>query len=138
MSRAFDRVLIAEPALHTAQAAAAASPEREVCGLLLGRPGLIERALPTANVAPDPTCWFEVDPQALFAALRAERAGGPRLLGHYHSHPSGSADPSPRDRAAAEPGRLWLILGGGLARLWRARANDFQPLLMEPVPWPRA
>jgi proteasome lid subunit RPN8/RPN11 len=138
VSFASDRVLIADAALHTARAEAAASPDREVCGLLLGRPGLIERALPTANVAPDPTCWFEVDPQALFAALRAERVGGAQVLGHYHSHPSGSADPSPRDRAAAEPGRLWLILSNGAARLWRAGTSDFQPLLMEPVPWPRA
>jgi proteasome lid subunit RPN8/RPN11 len=99
---------------------AAAEPGREVCGLLLGEGGRIVAAEPAANVSPEPADSFEVDPAALFAALRAERAGGPRLIGHYHSHPNGRPEPSARDAAAAEPGRLWLIVGGGAARLWLA------------------
>jgi len=133
MSGAGERVRIATDALALAQAEADASPRYEVCGLLLGRPGLIECAVPAANVAPDPSRWFELDPRALIGALRAERSGGPCVLGHYHSHPSGNAEPSSRDVAAAEPGRLWLILGGGEARLWRAGATGFQPVLMELV-----
>jgi proteasome lid subunit RPN8/RPN11 len=129
-----ERVRIAAPALRLALAEAAASPDLEVCGLLLGRPGRIDRAVPAANVAADPSRWFEVDPVLLFRLLRAERGGGPALLGHYHSHPSGSLDPSPRDAAAAEPGRLWLILAAGQARLWRAGAGGFQSILMEPMP----
>lgn len=106
-------------------ARAAASPGAEICGLLFGAPGRIEAASPARNVAADPARAFEVDPAALFAALRAERAGGPRLAGHYHSHPNGSPVPSPRDLAAAEPGRLWLIVGAGAARLWRAGEGTF-------------
>ncbi len=105
-------------------ARAAASPEAEVCGVLLGRRRgdrtTICEAIATANVSPRPADRFEIDPAALIAAHRAERAGGPRLLGHYHSHPHGPASPSPRDTAAAEPGRLWLILGADDARLWLA------------------
>src|SRR4051794_25658977 len=89
---------------------AASAPAQEICGLLFGTRERIEAAQPTRNVAADPRAWFEVDPAALFAALRAERAGGPALIGHYHSHPGGRAAPSPRDLAAAEPGRLWLII----------------------------
>lgn len=100
---------------------AAASTDREVCGLLFGSGDSIDGAEATANVAADPTRWFEIDPAALFAAIRAERGGGPRILGHYHSHPSGSPEPSAHDAAAAlDAGRLWLILGHGEALLWRA------------------
>jgi len=109
---------------------AAASPSEEVCGLLLGSTGRIDRAEPAQNVAEAPASMFEIDPAALFAALRAERAGGPRLIGHYHSHPNGSAEPSARDLAAAEPDKYWLIIGGGTARLWLAGAGGFTEVQM--------
>jgi proteasome lid subunit RPN8/RPN11 len=109
---------------------AADSPAHEVCGLLLGEGYRIDRIVPTANVAADPARWFEIDPAALFAALRAERAGGPRVIGHYHSHPNGSAQPSPHDAAAAEPGKLWMIVGGGVARMWLAEAAGFRELAL--------
>ncbi len=113
-------VAIARTLLDSILAEAAATPAREVCGLLFGDCAAISHATPAANVSPHPADSFEIDPQALFAAIRAERAGGARLVGHYHSHPNGRPEPSARDAAAAEPGRLWLILGGGRARLWRA------------------
>ncbi|HET8612552.1 MAG TPA: Mov34/MPN/PAD-1 family protein, partial [Sphingomonas sp.] len=117
-------VRISRGLLDRILAEAAADPEREVCGLLLGVPRLSVRAersrgtryeravrdasfdyarderviqvVPTRNVAPDPALSFEVDPAALFTAIRAERGGGARLIGHYHSHPGGSPAPSPR------------------------------------------
>jgi proteasome lid subunit RPN8/RPN11 len=102
-------------------AAADASPDAEVCGLLLGRPDGIDSARACANVATDPARTFEIDPAALFAAHRSARGGGPAVVGHYHSHPSGVPVPSPRDAAQAMgDGALWLILGGGGARLWRS------------------
>jgi len=114
------RVTISSGLLDRIFAHVAAEPGREVCGLLFGEERHIQDALPAANVAPDPARHFEVDPQTLFTAIRAERAGGARIVGHYHSHPSGDPLPSARDAADAEPGRLWLILGGGEARLWRS------------------
>jgi proteasome lid subunit RPN8/RPN11 len=121
-------VTISRTCLDRLLAEAAASPAREVCGLLFGTDGRIDTAVATANVAARPEDAFEIDPRALIAAYRAERAGGPRLIGHYHSHPSGSARPSARDAAAAEPGSVWLILGGGEARLWRADADGFREM----------
>ncbi len=113
---------------------AAADPDREVCGLLFGTDDSIEAAEAAVNVAADPARWFEVDPAALFGAIRAERAGGPRLLGHYHSHPSGSSAPSAHDAAAAmDAGRLWLILGRDEALLWRAAAGGPVQGGFEPV-----
>lgn len=95
-----------------------AERDREVCGLLFGGGGRILDAVPAANVHSDPARFFEIDPQLLFAAVREERSGGRRLIGHYHSHPSGGPSPSARDAASAEPGVLWLIIGGGEAGLW--------------------
>lgn len=100
---------------------AAARPGVEICGLLLGRDGRVEEARPCRNVAVDPARRFEIDPAALLAAHRAARAGGPTILGCYHSHPSGRPEPSARDAAAAEPnGWLWLIVANGQLRGWRA------------------
>ena len=102
---------------------ASSEPDREICGLLFGSAAAIDAAEPARNVADTPDRRFEIDPQALFAAIRAQRQGGPRLIGHYHSHPSGEVAPSACDAAAAEPGRLWLIAAGGQVAAWRAEAG---------------
>ena len=102
-------------------AEAAAAPDREVCGLLFGDGAAITAIQPCRNIAADPARLFELDPAALLAAHRAARAGAPRPIGHYHSHPSGAPEPSPRDAADAAPdGALWLIVAGGEVRAWRA------------------
>jgi proteasome lid subunit RPN8/RPN11 len=93
----------------------------EICGLLLGRGEDIVEVRPCRNVHPAPAARFELDPAALFAALRAARSGGPAVLGHYHSHPSGRAVPSVTDAADAAPDEaLWLIVAGCEASAWRA------------------
>lgn len=113
-------MLIARRLIEQIIAHALSDPEHEVCGLLFGDDNWITAAEPTANVHPDPSAHFEVDPSALIAAHRAEREGGRRLIGHYHSHPSGRAFPSARDAAFAEPDRLWLIAAGQETALFRA------------------
>ena len=125
-------VEISRALLARLREAAADSPHAEICGLLFGACNRIEAAVPAANVAAHPARTFEIDPAALIAAHRAERAGGARLIGHYHSHPGGSAHPSATDAAMAEPGRLWLILGTEEALLWRAEAEGaFRPIAMK-------
>jgi proteasome lid subunit RPN8/RPN11 len=115
----FDRIL-AE--------AAAALPD-EACGLLLGRGDRIEEARPARNVHPEPRSHFGIDPQALIDAHRAARAGGPQVLGYYHSHPAGPADPSRTDRAmAAGDGSVWAIAAGGDVRCWIDDAAGFAEL----------
>jgi proteasome lid subunit RPN8/RPN11 len=106
--------------IGTRRISADAAP-REACGLLFGTADAIVDWQAVENVAKCPERHFEIDPAALFAALRAERAGGPRIIGYWHSHPSGDARPSATDAAMAEPdGKLWLIVAGDEARLWRA------------------
>ena len=114
------RVGISRSLLGRIMALAQADPY-EICGLLLGEEGVIRDIRPAGNIAADPARHFELDPAVLIAAHRGARKGGPAILGHYHSHPSGRAEPSVTDAASAAPdGSLWLILGGGAARLWSA------------------
>ncbi|MGN6376063.1 MAG: M67 family metallopeptidase [Sphingomonas sp.] len=133
------KVAISSVALHRIRVETAAAPGVEVCGLLFGEPGLIAEARPCANVAADPATAFELDPRALVAAHRAMRTAGPRLIGHYHTHPTGRSVPSPRDAAAAAPdGMIWLIAAGDALTAWRAVAEGavegrFAPLQLERV-----
>lgn len=121
------RAEISRAALAAIRAHAAADRAVEACGLLLGAGLRVAVAQPVANVAPDPARHFEIDPAALFAAIRAARAGGPELIGYYHSHPSGVAAPSARDAAdAAADGKLWLIVADGVVTGWRAVAGGFE------------
>ncbi|MCH2486578.1 MAG: M67 family metallopeptidase, partial [Erythrobacter sp.] len=66
----------------------------EACGLLLGQGERITAIRPAANVHPEPARFFEIDPQALIDAHRAARDGDLQVLGYYHSHPNGLAEPS--------------------------------------------
>ncbi|MDG2532370.1 M67 family metallopeptidase [Sphingomonas sp. HITSZ_GF] len=99
----------------------AVSGAREACGLLFGTEDAVTGFQAVENVHEAPDRHFEIDPVALFAALRAERAGGPRILGYWHSHPSGDPTPSITDAAMAAPdGKLWVIVGGDQVTAWRA------------------
>ncbi|BCI70366.1 hypothetical protein SUS17_1014 [Sphingomonas sp. S17] len=129
-------VTISSDALDFIRKSAAALPDREVCGLLLGEGNSIVSAVPCTNVAAEPWHRFEIDPAALIAAHRGARGGGPAVIGHYHSHPTGLPEPSPRDAADAAPdGTIWLIAGGGEVTAWRAvaagrRHGRFEPLAL--------
>jgi proteasome lid subunit RPN8/RPN11 len=73
------------------------------------------------NVAADPESAFEVDPALLLRAHREAREGGHAILGWYHSHPDGVAEPSAVDAArAVEDGKLWLIVAGERLALYVA------------------
>src|SRR5437868_4124828 len=73
----------------------------ECCGLMEGiadADGVQILALhPTRNIAPA-TDRFELHPEDHFAALRIARANGRAIVGCYHSHPGGEAQPSEIDR----------------------------------------
>ncbi len=102
------------------QRAAAEAAPLEACGILFGADG-VERASIATNVANDPARRFEIDPASLIAALKAERAGGERVIGYWHSHPSGDATPSATDAAmAAADGKIWIIVAGDAVTAWRA------------------
>ncbi|MET4896954.1 M67 family metallopeptidase [Sphingomonadaceae bacterium jetA1] len=127
-------VTISSDVLDFIRAAAAASRGAEICGLLLGEGNRVVAARPCANISSEPWHRFEIDPVALIAAHRAARGGGPAVLGHYHSHPTGLAEPSARDAADAAPdGAIWLIAGGGRVTGWRAVAMGRRHGRFDPV-----
>ena len=115
------RVTISSRVLDDILAHAASEPDREVCGLLLGRHDRIDAAVRARNVADDPACRFEVDPAVLFATMRRARDGEGAIVGNYHSHPTGNSAPSLTDTMMiGTAGELWLIMGRGHFGCWRA------------------
>jgi desampylase len=103
-------VLCRELRAQFAAEAREAAP-RECCGLVEGaRDGetIRVRALHPARNLSEAADRFEIDPKDQFRLLHEGR----RVVGCYHSHPGGAAEPSPRDLAGAgEEGFLWLIQG---------------------------
>lgn len=118
-------------------AEATATPEREVCGLLGGRGELATTRYSLPNVDPDPATGFFIDPRAQLHAMRRMREAGETLLGIYHSHPRGPAEPSARDRAlAGYPGVAYLIVSlakheAPTLRGFVFDGADFAPLRLE-------
>jgi len=121
---------------------------KECCGILLGSADFLAAALPARNVHPAPDTHFEIDPRALIDAHRAARAGGPQVVGYYHSHPDGPAAPSATDlKMAAQDGRVWAIIGASdigetrtaptgidateKIKFWRDTRQGFAPVTYE-------
>jgi len=115
-------------------AAAAASPDHEICGLLLGQTGRVDALLPARNVAADASRSFEIAPATLLASHRNARAAGQKVIGHWHSHPDGKREPSTRDAArATDNGQIWLIIAGGGIGAWAAHTVGAGPATFQPV-----
>lgn len=104
--------------------AAKAEPE-ECCGLLIGHGGKVETAILAENVATDRKRRFEIDPVVLIAAEKSARSGGALIIGYFHSHPAPApAVPSSADvGAAANDGRVWVIVAGGAVSAWAPRPD---------------
>lgn len=93
--------------LHLAQQ----SPHEEVCGLISADGTGLKQCYPVANIATDKKRFFELDPRAHIAAVRAMRSRGQALAAIYHSHPSAAALPSLADVHRHEhPELLYLII----------------------------
>ena len=126
-------IALAPGILPALVALAAKEAPRECCGLLLGQGERIEGVLAAPNVHPDPCTRFEIDPHALIAAHRDARQGGPQIVGYFHSHPSGAAQPSATDAAMASgDGRVWAIVAGDTVTFWKDAPGGFHPLPYAP------
>ena len=120
---------ISKRTIDTILADATLAHPHECCGLLLGEGGQIPQARPAANIHPEPARHFEIDPRALIDAHKAARAGGPQVIGYYHSHPNGDPRPSTTDRAsAAHDGMVWAIAAAGEVRFFRDGEERFEAL----------
>lgn len=92
----------------------------ECCGLIEGRRDggggrVVAVAVHPARNIGGGDDRFEIDPADHIRMLRAARARGTEIVGCYHSHPNGRAEPSARDLAgAAEEGFVWVIAASRL------------------------
>ena len=106
---------------------------RECCGLLEGVRSedggefRVTALHPAHNLAPE-SDRFEIAPQDHFQAFRTARANGAALIGCYHSHPNGRAEPSAADQeGAGEEDFVWLIAAGNRLEAFVYRRGEFSP-----------
>lgn len=93
------------------RAHAQASWPHEACGLLIGQGRDVVEVIPCDNISETPENSFEIDPQAIITAQKKLRGSAQKIIGHYHSHPDGTAWPSARDRERIyDPTLIWAIL----------------------------
>jgi proteasome lid subunit RPN8/RPN11 len=107
-------VIAIAPAVRRAMVAQARREQpQECCGLLVGDRRRVSFAVPMRNIAASPT-RYRVDDASHLELRRVLRQFSPPLsiLGVYHSHPAGPADPSPTDiDQAMYPEWAYVIVG---------------------------
>lgn len=102
---------------------------QECCGIIMGHKSpneqhIIDEARLTENVAQDRLSRFEIDPRALIDAHKACRKNSIEILGYFHSHPNGLAQPSRCDAEMAEMDeKIWLIIAQNNISAWRCHYN---------------
>lgn len=89
----------------------------EACGLLIGSQTSggyqVTHAVASRNLATTAD-RFEIDPLLQLDWQKRLRGTDEAVIGHYHSHPRGPAEPSARDiDDAHDPDLLWLICRAG-------------------------
>lgn len=78
----------------------------EVCGILGGTEGRVEKVYCMTNARPGPVS-YEMDPEEQFRVMKDIREAGLSMVGMFHSHPGGYAYPSSVDvEKAYWPGTL--------------------------------
>ncbi|MBL4739727.1 MAG: M67 family metallopeptidase [Sneathiella sp.] len=87
----------------------------EACALLVGTreigdDRIVNRVVLSDNVAVDKKRYFEIDPSVRIRLEVELRGGVEDIIGVFHSHPEGPAEPSKADeRMVIETQFLWLI-----------------------------
>jgi len=82
----------------------------EVCGILAGSNGKIEKLYKMTNVD-NSSSHFMMEPKEQFATVKDIRSAGLELLAIYHSHPETPARPSAEDiRLALTPCVTYVIV----------------------------
>ncbi|HEY7692351.1 MAG TPA: Mov34/MPN/PAD-1 family protein [Gaiellaceae bacterium] len=108
---------------------AAAEAPNEACGLLALRDGVVERYIPCINVAASP---YRFDLRVPDPAVVADAEDDGYELAVFHSHPTGSAEPSRTDVAniGLWEGRPYLILSRPTGELlaWTIAEGAASPL----------
>jgi len=84
---------------------------REICGVLGGKDGRVERVYKMKNTAKNPECCYFMDSIEQLRVMKEIRNSGLEMIGIYHSHPESSAYPSARDvELAFYPEAVYVIV----------------------------
>ena len=106
---AFPRALYDEMVAHVLS-----NPVQEMCGLLSGRAGQVDRVWPVPNALASPVAYRMDGPEFGVAMIGCEF----EPLGIFHSHPAGPPVPSPTDIAeAAYPDSIYVVISLQTLRL---------------------
>ena len=83
------------------------NPALEMCGLLAGRAGVVDRVWPVPNALQSNVAYRMDGPEFAAAMIGCEF----EPLGIFHSHPAGPPGPSPTDIAeAAYPDSIYVVI----------------------------
>lgn len=139
------RLVLAPGVLRALRRQARETFPEECCGFLFGRSAesgaSVEAVLPARNEAPESRgSRYLISPEAVLLARRRAQDLGIEVVGYYHSHPDGTAEPSGHDAEHAWPATSYLIVpaaGGvpGEPRSWRLREDRkgfFEELVASP------
>lgn len=112
----------------------------EVGGLLFGHPEHPEHVIFSErcwNASPDPRVGYSIEPITLDATVTSYEKRGWELLGSYHSHPLGPAEPSSADVVTAQATGLLLIVAPNPVRGWKWSLWDVEGREREVrIAWP--
>jgi proteasome lid subunit RPN8/RPN11 len=108
---------------------------REACGLIAAREGLVERVIPIENISSS-NHRYKMDPAQQVRAFFEMETRGLDLAAIYHSHPEGSAEPSPIDLEEWRYGEacslIWSKLDGDwVCCAYKLSDSDFIPVEIE-------
>ncbi len=119
MAEATDVLFVPESIVAGMRRAVEAALPEEACGLLFGRGQRVDRAAAIENELHS-RLRFRLEPRAQLSAMQSAEDDGLELLGIYHSHPEGPAQPSATDlQEAAYPEAAYLIW-------WRSSSGSWQ------------
>lgn len=125
---------ILHEAFSAIAAHAAESLPEECCGILLAQADnslIVSRVLRSENVEKQrPESRYVLGHKAHIKAVEMEYREDVRIVGYYHSHPSGATQPSCEDIEHAVEGTIYLIIAvqnGGVSQkaAWRFVEDRF-------------
>jgi [CysO sulfur-carrier protein]-S-L-cysteine hydrolase len=101
------RLTFTRPLYNTMLAHVLSDPTQEMCGLLAGRAGVVDRVWPVPNALHSPVAYRMDGSEFATAMIGCEF----EPLGIFHSHPAGPPVPSPTDIAeAAYPDAVYVVI----------------------------
>jgi proteasome lid subunit RPN8/RPN11 len=109
---------------------------REVVGILAARLDDLERVTtmaPLPNHSPTPTEAFFVEPWKQYQVEVELAAKGYKVVGYYHSHPKGGADPSGPDADRLKSDCVMVIISLAEQRMRAWKRNNDRPVSEEVV-----